>query len=183
MLVGSKVRLTAMTEEDLPTVAAWYEDTDLRRRFAAVAAVPRSSRELGHWLSERQAAHDGYLFAIRPGQGTALVGAVELDGILWTQRNAGLSIVLGDRGVWGRGFASEAMRLAMAFAFDELNLHRLGLTVFASNERAIRLYEHLGFVREGAFREFLLRDGRVEDMLLYGLLRREWIGRRDGGAR
>jgi RimJ/RimL family protein N-acetyltransferase len=48
------------------------------------------------------------------------------------------------------------------------------LTVFSYNDWAIRLYEKLGFQREGVFREFLQRDGQVYDMLLYGLLRREW---------
>ena len=68
----------------------------------------------------------------------------------------------------------EALRLMLRFAFHELNLHRLQLTVFAYNEAAIRLYERLGFQREGAFREYLLRDGKRYDMLLYGLLAREW---------
>lgn len=174
MLRGQKVRLTAITENDLPTLASWYEDTDLRRLFDATPAFPRSPRELGRWLEERQARPDGHLFAIRPVDGAGMVGCLELDGILWSHRNAWLSILLGDRSSWGRGWASEAMRLVMAFAFDELNLHRLQLTVFADNERALRLYDRLGFVREGAYREFLLRDGKAQDMLLFGLLRREW---------
>ena len=66
------------------------------------------------------------------------------------------------------------MRLLLDYAFGELNLHRFQLTVFAYNERASALYEKLGFVREGVFREFLLRDGTRYDMYLYGLLRREW---------
>ncbi len=53
-------------------------------------------------------------------------------------------------------------------------LRRVQLTVFSYNERAIALYEKLGFRREGAFREFLQRDGKQYDMYLYGLLRREW---------
>jgi RimJ/RimL family protein N-acetyltransferase len=57
---------------------------------------------------------------------------------------------------------------------DELNLHRVQLTVFSYNERAIALYEKLGFQREGVYREFIQRDGRRYDMYLYGLLRREW---------
>ena len=62
----------------------------------------------------------------------------------------------------------------MRFAFDELNLHRVQLTVFSYNERAIALYEKLGFQREGVYREHLQRDGRRYDMYLYGLLRHEW---------
>ncbi len=71
------------------------------------------------------------------------------------------------------------MRLLLTFAFDELNLHRVQLTVFSYNRPAIALYEKLGFQREGTFREFLQRDGRRHDMFLYGLLRREWQAREE----
>jgi RimJ/RimL family protein N-acetyltransferase len=69
------------------------------------------------------------------------------------------------------------MALVLRFAFHEINLHRLQLTVFAYNERAIASYERLGFVREGVFREFINHDGRRYDMILYGLLRHEWEAR------
>lgn len=62
----------------------------------------------------------------------------------------------------------------IAFAFNELNLHRIQVTVFSYNERSISLVEKLGFQREGVYREFLQRDGRRHDMVLYGLLRHEW---------
>jgi RimJ/RimL family protein N-acetyltransferase len=61
------------------------------------------------------------------------------------------------------------------YAFSELNMHRIQLTVFSYNERAIALYERLGFRREGTHREQILRDGKRYDMYLYGLLRREWV--------
>jgi RimJ/RimL family protein N-acetyltransferase len=55
-------------------------------------------------------------------------------------------------------------------------MHRLNLTVFSYNTRAIRLYERLGFVKEGVQREFLQRDGQRHDMIFYGLLASEWQG-------
>ncbi len=66
------------------------------------------------------------------------------------------------------------MELILRFVFHELNLHRIQLTVFSYNERAVALYENLGFTREGVYREHLQRDGQRHDMYLYGLLRREW---------
>jgi len=78
----------------------------------------------------------------------------------------------------GQGYGYEAGGLALAFAFDELNLHRVTSTIFSYNERSIALFEKLGFRREGVFREFLQRDGRRHDVLLYGLLRPEWDARR-----
>lgn len=56
----------------------------------------------------------------------------------------------------------------------ELNLHRVCLTVFSYNQAARTLYERLGFQHEGLYREQTMRDGQRHDMLLYGLLRREW---------
>ena len=72
------------------------------------------------------------------------------------------------------GYGREAIELTLKFAFHELNLHRIQLTVFSYNERAIALYESFGFKREGVFREHLQRDGRRYDMYLFGLLRHEW---------
>jgi RimJ/RimL family protein N-acetyltransferase len=71
------------------------------------------------------------------------------------------------------------MGLALDFAFQELNLHRIQLTVYSYNERAMRMYEKLGFQREGVYREFLLRDGQHHDMLLYGILNHEWLGQKN----
>ncbi len=96
---------------------------------------------------------------------------------------AWLAIGIGERENWGKGIGGEAMTLALDFTFRELNLHRVQLTVFEYNERAIALYERLGFVREGVCREFMQRDGRRYDMYLYGLLRREWEAQRNAGNR
>jgi RimJ/RimL family protein N-acetyltransferase len=178
-LFGAKVRLAALGEDDLHTIAAWREDADLLRRFDAAAAAPMSVAQLRTWLAARQERSDGYIFAIRPVDGAGVVGYCELDGILWPHGAAWISLVIAPRDQWGRGFGSEAMRLLLWFAFDELGLHRVQLDVFATNARAIALYEGLGFVREGVFREFLGRDGRREDMLLYGLLASEWRARKE----
>jgi RimJ/RimL family protein N-acetyltransferase len=66
------------------------------------------------------------------------------------------------------------MEKVITFAFQELNLHRLQLSVFSYNQKAISLYERLGFKKEGTYREFLERDSKRFDMFLYGLLRHEW---------
>ncbi|MBE2184633.1 MAG: GNAT family N-acetyltransferase, partial [Anaerolineae bacterium] len=60
------------------------------------------------------------------------------------------------------------------FCFHEINLHRVQLTVFSYNQRAMKLYERLGFVREGVWREAILRDGQAFDTLCYSMLAREY---------
>ena len=87
--------------------------------------------------------------------------------------------ILKDLAGEGLAVSEEQIRKAVRFGFHELNLHRIQLTVFSYNERAVALYEKLGFTREGVYREHLQRDGQRHDMYLYGLLRREWEEERD----
>ena len=174
MLQGEKIRLTAVSNDDVTTIASWYEDTVFSRMFDATPARPRSKDYWLNWLKQQEKGTDNFLFAIRPIDGNTLLGYVQLEDFLWPHQNCWLSIGLGDKTNWGKGYGREAIELTLKFAFHELNLHRIQLTVFSYNERAIALYESFGFKREGVFREHLQRDGRRYDMYLFGLLRYEW---------
>jgi RimJ/RimL family protein N-acetyltransferase len=174
LLKGQRVRLNALTENDVPAVARWDEDSRFLRLYDTRPARPRSEKEVARWLDKLRDQDCTVAFAIRPLDGDSLIGTLELDGIIWPHRVCGIAMAIGDRKHWGQGYGSEAAQLALSFAFDELNLHRVTATVFDYNRRSIALVEKLGFRHEGTFRQFLERDGERHDMLLYGLLRPEW---------
>ena len=171
---GASVRLTGVTKDDLPILARWHADAGFLRLLDARAAKPQTQDDVSKWVEEAQRSANGYLFAVRPLADEELLGFVELDGIHWNRGVGWLAIAIGDRDNWGKGIGTEAMDLILRFAFHELNLHRVQLTVFEYNDRAIAVYEKLGFQREGVYREALYRDNQRYDMFLYGLLRREW---------
>ena len=79
------------------------------------------------------------------------------------------------RADWGRGIAMEAVSALVAFAFGELQLHRLEADVDPRNDRSLRLLERLGFRREGNLRERYFVGGERQDAVMLGLLRPEWI--------
>jgi RimJ/RimL family protein N-acetyltransferase len=91
-----------------------------------------------------------------------------------------VAIALGERKFWGNGFGTDAMRVMLRYAFNELNLRRVGLIVFEYNPRAIRSYEKAGFVHEGRARGFLYREGQRWDLLFMGILREEWLAKDTG---
>lgn len=174
LLHGELVYLDALRVDDLDVVTAWYSDADTLRNLDAVAAQPQTREQIQGWYEERIGQANAFLFAIRRQSDDDLVGYVELDGILWQHRTSGMAILIASAADRGKGYGRDALQVVMRFAFQELNLHRLQLTVFAYNTPAIALYEHLGFQLEGTFREFLQRDGKRHDMHLYGLLHDEW---------
>jgi RimJ/RimL family protein N-acetyltransferase len=175
LLRGPRVRLTAVTMDDLPTIARWNQDAGFARMFEANPAAPKPPTALEPWLEGHSRSDTGYLFGVRLLGGDELLGFVELESILWPHRHTWVSIAIGDAANQGQGYGAEALGLALQFAFQELNLHRVQLTVFSYNQRAIALYEKLGFRREGTFREHIERDGTRFDMYLYGMLRPEWL--------
>lgn len=175
LLQGSLIHLAAISpEKDAEVIAHWSENTEYWRLFASDPARPGLSKTVQHDLGKEELKNDAYRFAIRTLGDDRLVGRVDLDGIVWNNRDAWLSIGIGDPADWGKGYGSDALRAALRFAFSELNLFRVSLTVFEYNPRAIRAYEKVGFTCEGRLKCFLRREGRRWDLLYFGILREEW---------
>lgn len=90
-------------------------------------------------------------------------------------RSAGVTYALAER-FWGRGFATEATRALLGWAFETLDLNRVQTETDTRNLASARVLEKLGFVREGTLREDCVVDGVVSDSWVFGLLRRDWTG-------
>ena len=175
MMAGDLVRLTSLRLEDASTILKWRDDTQFTRLWNSDPLFVRSETLIREWIEGLGGKTDRELaLAIRPLQEERIIGTVGLDEIEWPNRVASLGIAIGCPADWGKGYGTEAANLLIGYAFYELNLFRLQLTVFAFNSRAIALYEKLRFQREGTFRQFMERDGTRHDMYLYGLLREEW---------
>jgi RimJ/RimL family protein N-acetyltransferase len=171
MIVGHKTRLRAIEREDVPTFVRWFNDVEVRRYLEMYLPMSRAEEET--WF-------EGYLqdamrriFAIETDEGVH-IGNIGLHDIDWKNRNAFLGIVIGEREYWGRGYGTDAVLALLGFAFGEMNLHRIHLSVYEFNERAIRCYEKCGFRQEGCAREALFRDGRYHNGLLMAVLRDEF---------
>jgi len=74
------------------------------------------------------------------------------------------------------GFGTEATRLILEYGFNELRMHRLFARVFENNPESIRVWEKLNFKKEGVMREASYKDGKYVNVLIYGILKKEWKG-------
>jgi RimJ/RimL family protein N-acetyltransferase len=88
-------------------------------------------------------------------------------------RSASLTYCL-DEAAWGHGYATEAVRALLQWAFDTMDLNRVQAETDTRNTGSARVLDKLGFVREGTLREDCLVNGEVSDSWVYGLIRRQW---------
>lgn len=174
ILTGSLIHLSAFNADtDAETFGRWQSDSEYHRLFSSGAARPWATHTAREELNEAPNPN-WLLFAIRARADDRLLGLVDFDLAPRPHANAWLGIAIGNRADWGHGYGTDAMRVALRYAFTELNAHRASLSVFEYNARAIRVYEKLGFVLEGRQRQRVHRNGQRWDMLFMGMLKEEW---------
>ena len=175
MIYGERIRLRAPEREDLPRFVAWLNDPEVRENLQLF--LPLSSMEEERWFEnmlQQPPTEHTLVIEIREEDGWRPVGNCGFNYTDWRCRHSELGIFIGEKPLWGRGYGTEAMRLLVHHGFKTLNLNRIYLRVFETNPRAIRVYEKVGFVHEGRFRQAEYRDGRYIDVLFMSVLRSEW---------
>ena len=174
-----RTTLRPLAEADAPALFEIFSDPEVMRYWSEpahaderhtcemIASIERGfeDRSVLQWGIERTA--DGRVLGtvtLMPAPG---------------QPRAELGFILG-REHWGRGYAAEAQRAAIGFAFDELGLHRLEADADPANAASVRSLERLGFRREGLLRERWKVEGKITDSAIFGLLARDWAEGRGG---
>lgn len=171
-LAGERVRLRPLQDSDRGerlALGRHPEFVRLNGGQSAGADRPLTDADADRWFAARS---ESLRWAIEfDGQ---LIGEARLDNVDVEQRSASFAIGIYHPRWWDQGLGTEAARLVLGHAFDDLGLHRVSLTVLAFNERAIASYRKLGFVDEGRERESALIDGQWHDDVRMSLLDREW---------
>lgn len=91
--------------------------------------------------------------------------------------------MIGDCNWWGKGLGKKVTKAIVGWGFSQLNLHKITLGVLGNNERAIRMYENLGFGREGVLRDEQFRDGKYLDLIQMAVFEAEWAAQEKGKDR
>lgn len=169
---GSLVTLRPVTVEDVPDLMEMLADPEGNRLTATRATFSRE--QLERWYGTRGEQTDRVDFAVVENSTGRYVGEVVLNELDEDNRACGFRISLLGPRVFGRGYGTEATRLALSHAFDTVGVHRVELDVYAFNPRARRVYEKAGFVLEGTKRDALLWDGQWVDCHVMAMLDSDW---------
>jgi RimJ/RimL family protein N-acetyltransferase len=173
VLEGDLIRLRALRDDDLPRLVEWWNDPDtmVLQQYTVLPVPEAGTIEMfRNWSLNKPETGVGLSVETHEGE---LVGHVALFGVKPRTRIATLAIILGAPHT-GRGYGSDAVKVAVRYAFDEMAVNKVELQVWSFNPRARRVYEKAGFVQEGRRRAATFHRGAFHDEILMGILRDDY---------
>jgi RimJ/RimL family protein N-acetyltransferase len=170
---GRTVVLRRHVARNVTAFKRWYADPEVAR-LTRYQEGPMRPEEVQRFFEARVAGAGSLALAIHLRDSDRLIGTCAFSQLDGDNGSALFHITIGEHDCWGRGLGTEATALMLEHAFGTLGLHRVGLAVFAFNERAIRAYRKVGFRVEGRSREAIWRDGRFFDEIQMSVLEQEW---------
>lgn len=171
---GEKVYLRPVEEADYNLVHFGKNNEEVRETLFLFSplTMQQVTAELKSWIENKETA----LFTICQNGTDLPVGQTALLRIDYVSRAAIFYIAIYDPAFWSKGFASEATKLVVKYAFDVLNLNRIQLHVSSENTNGIKAYQKAGFKIEGTLRKAMYHHNRYVDFLVMGILREEYYG-------
>ena len=174
---GPRVRLARVERADRDEVIAL---TSASRSFHRPWAAPPTTAAQFAQLLARNRRSDVAVLLIRRVDDAAILGGIEISQIV---RGSFQSAYLGYQigAAWShQGYMTEALGLALTYAFRRIRLHRLEANIQPGNTPSIALVSALGFTLEGYSRRYLKIAGRWRDHERWAILAEDWRGRRAG---
>lgn len=171
------LELRPIEREDLPRLRRWRNDW----RIIAWTRQYDMLNEIEHerWFERQSIDHTTrmYVIVMKAAGKTEPVGVCGLTSIDWRCRRAEFSIYTGPE-FHKKGIGGHALSILLSHGFDNLGLNLIYGETLAGNP-GIKLYERLGFQKEGTRRQFYFKDGKAVDAHLYSITAREWHDRRN----
>ena len=162
-LEGEHVYLSPINVEDTEKYVKWLNNYDIVKYLNIYNSMVSLEGER-EFLSKE--ANKEFMFAIIKKDNDELLGNVGLDSISYKNGSATLGIFMGEEANLGKGYGSEAIKLVIHYAFNDLRLHSINLKVFDDNLRAQKAYQKCGFVECGRLHDSLYRGGQYHDEII-----------------
>ena len=179
-LEGERVRLRWLSDADVPALFAIFGDPTVTRYWSTPALRDEAAAaELLGQIHDNVRTGKGFQWGIVLRGHDTVIGTCTLYNPDFNNQRTELGFALA-RAQWGKGLATEAIRVVLAYAFDVLGFRRIEADVDPRNDASLRVLEGVGFIREGFLRERYNVDGEIQDSVYLGLLRSDWTGARGG---
>ena len=168
---GERVVLRLLTLADCTEAyVGWLQDPQVNQ-YLETRWSPQTLQSVRDFVASMVDSPHSYLFAIVDRSDQRHVGNLKVGPINDKHRHADVSYFIGERDRWGKGLATDAIRVATRLAFERLALHRVQAGVYGANQGSCRALERAGYAYEGNFKRQLRSGETWDDHVWYGLVK------------
>lgn len=157
--------LVAPSNEDIDFLKSLRNDLDLQCQLLSLPR-PNSHSRVAEWVRAMNDDDSTLFFTIRSLAKDSPVGFVQIREMHHVHRRGYLGICIAPHAC-GQGYGKSSIRLVEKFVTGVFNLRKLVLHVLGSNEKAISLYQSLGYTEVGVLREHFYNDGLFHDVKIF----------------
>jgi diamine N-acetyltransferase len=179
-LVGQRVVLKPVTKAIIPYLAKWYSNPEILRLIGGTERYTREKAEQGYHEESKDTTSIWFTIMVKPDD--RVIGKVGLLRMFRPWQTTDMSVVIGEKAMWGHGYGTDAGKRLLQYAFDELRFHRVAIGVVGFNTRAVRFWTGLGFQQEGIARESYYCDNQYSDFIMMSILEDEYRHKYDSSS-
>lgn len=167
-IIGESLFLRTLLPVDAtPDYLGWLADPIVNAYLEVRFSPPRSVSDLATFITDINQSSHTLMLGIFLQENSRHIGNIKLGPIDWNHRVGDIGFLIGDKEVWGKGYASNAIALLSDYAFTYLGLAKLTAGCYAENEGSRRALLKAGFVEEGRrISQWLVADCRQDEILL-----------------
>lgn len=168
-----------MIKEDAKFFVVWFNDPEVIKWLMwRDEKEPLTLEYEEKWIEEMQTSETWKTFTIEALIGCMKImvpiGNCSIHNIDQKNQRAGLGVNIGEKEFWRQGYGTEATKLLLGYAFQDLKLHRIESITLEDNESAIGALKKSGYKQEGCRRGYILKGERFRDILIFSILNHEW---------
>jgi len=167
----TEINIRKFQEDDIPYKVKWIND-DENNKFLHYDLPLQEDKTLMWFNSIKDRTDRVDLTITYNGRPAGLIGLLNIDK---KNRKAEYYITLGGAEFKGKGIATIASDLLIEQSYHIYNLNKIYLYTEVDNYSAQRLFERIGFIKEGLLKEDLIHNGRKIDRYIYGLFVEEYL--------
>jgi RimJ/RimL family protein N-acetyltransferase len=172
MFKAERIYLRPLESDDLKSRVAWVNDEEIRESI--MFDWPLSLAKTEKWFQNQLFDDTKANFSIIDKETGRLIGMTGLLDISLKHKRAQFYMTIGEKDFWGKRLPDENIPMMLEYAFEEMGLNKVYLYTINVNDRARHVYLRNGFKPEGVLREHYFCVGRLQDLHVYSVIRKEW---------
>ena len=168
----TRIYLRALEPDDYKTSIKWRKDDEIWGLVGSPKYFVSEAYEK-KWVEDTIFNSRDIKLAVCLKDSNTYIGNVYATDIDMINRSCTTGVLVGEHEYWGKGYASEAMKLLLDYVFNERNLNRAQALVLDSNAASLKMHQKVGYKIEGTLRQSVYKNGKYQDMIVLSILKEE----------